>query len=220
MEVTKFPTPKGDLTTGAERLLYLAEVLENVVPLEKFALDQWVIGPCDQGVSTPHSWSVSERVQEELTDNKAQALLTGEPVAPCGFAGCAVGWACQVPEFTTRGLRLYTGRNTPVYIDGLQPEQDVLAHWPAVQAFFDLSISAAMQLFQLSHYTVDHAPEGTDPMDMEDADMVDHPTPQEVAARIRVLVAYNKKQGYGTGRGDPLRAIPRSMLPVWVGVQS
>ena len=57
----------------------------------------------------------------------------------CGTAACAVGWACAYPEFQAQGLRFMGASFQPVY-GGHQ-------HWGAVQAFFGVSGSTALWLF-------------------------------------------------------------------------
>ena len=99
-------------------------------------------------------------------------LLTWSRETPCGFAGCAVGWATQDPEFQAEGLVMGAvatwGLSTPVSV----PVFGQTAGWDAVQGFFGIGHGTALTLFDLTSY-----PE-------EDG----RPTPAQVAARIRGVV--------------------------------
>jgi hypothetical protein len=74
---------------------------------------------------------------------------------PCGTAGCAIGWATQIPEFYAAGLRLrlrirstdvrWSTNAAPVLVDGCD---EVYEHgFDAVQRFFDLPPRDAEFLF-------------------------------------------------------------------------
>jgi hypothetical protein len=60
----------------------------------------------------------------------------------CGTVGCAVGWACQVPELQEEGLHLKN--SIPIY-------QDRYA-WEAVLRFFNLNEDEAAYLFMPLSY--------------------------------------------------------------------
>jgi hypothetical protein len=94
------------------------------------------------------------------------------PTPDCGTAACACGWAGMLPEFNALGFRLvlvptHEGSDekavAPTY-------KDAAAGWASVQTFFELSYSQTYSLFEMYHY---RRPPG----------------PQQVAARIRKLVA-------------------------------
>jgi hypothetical protein len=193
------PRPAYDITTGAGRLMHLADVLDKV-PVDRFALDTWVMRPAFEGHTyTPHSWNVAHDVSSENREE-------GE----CGFAGCAVGWACTVPEFNALGLGIGVdgstnwGSSTPV------PSLDGSINWDAVEKFFNLTSAGAQQLFDITHW----AGPGVSPEEADDADIHFHPTPAEVAARIRAVVDWNVKNNPGPKQA----AAPLWRLPQWVGV--
>ncbi len=67
----------------------------------------------------------------------------------CGTVGCAVGHAASCPALEAEGLTL-----VPCKWDTRQgiPEWNGLENWPAVRAFFDLSVSDAENLFSPECY--------------------------------------------------------------------
>lgn len=90
----------------------------------------------------------------------------------CGAAGCACGWAAQIPEFKTLGLHL----------DASETESLVLAYgelygFRAAQDFFGFGLrTETYKLFDPSCYQTEDGAEY-------------NPTPHEVAERIRETVA-------------------------------
>jgi hypothetical protein len=111
----------------AQRLTALAALLATVPP-EKFDLEGW-------RMDKPGG---NECWQEKLTD----AMLLNPA---CGTCGCAVGWACAMPEFQQQGL---VWEKTPAFGEE--------RGWDAVSAFFDLSDDATQYLFSASHYEREH----------------------------------------------------------------
>lgn len=65
----------------------------------------------------------------------------------CGTAGCAMGHACQIPEFSATGLRLIE-KGDGDYI----PEFGRHAEYMAAAAFFDLEYMQAISLFSPDCY--------------------------------------------------------------------
>ena len=93
----------------------------------------------------------------------------------CGTAACAVGLACQIPEFNSLGLRLERTSwgglimaSEPVFADH--------TNWDAVRVFFGITLKEAFWLFSEEQYPDDDT------------------TAQEVAARIRTLLAEKRTQ--------------------------
>ena len=83
----------------------------------------------------------------------------------CGYAACAVGYACTLPELRAEGLTFTTAGgepNEPVYKDA--------TGWQAVRDFFDLDAIPADRLFDVNSYSYGA-------------------TPQDVAKRIRAYIA-------------------------------
>lgn len=116
------------------RLLRLAEFLDTLDPTQ-FNIRNWVTDP----------------------DGKC----AGDGAVPgCGYAGCAVGWACVLPEFVEAGLRLVDG--APRW--GNAPPED----------FFGITEDEFDYLFMSGMYE-DCAPEDV--------------TPKMVAERIREVWA-------------------------------
>lgn len=86
----------------------------------------------------------------------------------CRTAGCAIGHACQIPEFKKAGLELIrvSGYLIPAYGDFID--------WGAVAAFFDITGNEAESMFLPSRY-------------VRSKGRLIKPT--EVVTRIRALVA-------------------------------
>lgn len=61
----------------------------------------------------------------------------------CGTVGCAVGWACQIPEFKKEGLKL---------LNNCSPCYNSLTSWSGVASFFNLNMEEATYLFLGSAY--------------------------------------------------------------------
>ena len=138
------------------RLLLLADALEHRIPADKFDLADWR----NRGSYDPDR---DDRPRSYVTD---AALLHG-----CGTTGCAVGWACALPEFNAEGLTW--AECEPAY----QPEPDALifTHFEAVQRFFEIDHWGAHFLFLRSSYE-------------------DSAGPLDVAARIREFVANRRPE--------------------------
>lgn len=69
----------------------------------------------------------------------------------CGTTGCAIGWACYIPEFRDAGFKLvyYDDRFYPYPVYGGR------VGFHAVEAFFDLPYYDAQQLFDTPGYRTD-----------------------------------------------------------------
>ena len=114
-------------TLYKDRLTKLGDFLATVPP-ERFDLGNWR----NKGQGGRDS------------DIDDEALRTG-----CGTTGCAIGWACTIPEFKDAGLS-YIGY--PVLGDGLRGFQ-------AVEEFFGLSHMEAMYLFSSRRYKDNAGPD-------------------------------------------------------------
>ena len=115
-------------TLYKDRLIKLGDFLASV-PDDKFDLENWRNNG-EEGMDSDYS------VDDE-------DLKTG-----CGTTGCAVGWACTIPEFKEAGLS-YTG--VTVSYGGL-------VCWAAVQEFFGLSFMEAQYLFSNASYKANAGP--------------------------------------------------------------
>jgi hypothetical protein len=101
-----------------ERLTILANFLDTV-PVRKFNLESW------RDSDSPFS----NRSDEALLD------------PACGTTGCAIGYACAIPELKAEGL---SWQNTPQYKN--------YSGWIAVQKFFDISDEVSTALFTQFKY--------------------------------------------------------------------
>jgi hypothetical protein len=103
---------------NTKRLLILAAFLETV-PEHKFDLEDWR----DTGLERLTS---GERINGDYTTD--EKLLNNS----CGTTGCAIGWACTIPEFIEDGFTwdgsspLLTNSDTKLY------------EWFAVEEFFSI----------------------------------------------------------------------------------
>lgn len=92
----------------------------------------------------------------------------------CGTAACAVGTAAMHLDFNYQGLHMHCSNRALVpaydYGDGTAP----LKGWDAVEAFFDLSLGQAGDLFSAGAYS-SYASK-----------------PADVAARIRKFITRNQ----------------------------
>jgi hypothetical protein len=104
-----------------KRLLILANFLDTV-PEEKFNLESW-------------------RDCSPFSNRSDDALLD----TACGTTGCAVGWACVIPELKAEGL---SWQDNPQYMK--------YSSWLAVQRFFDISDEVSQVLFSDSKYSLHH----------------------------------------------------------------
>lgn len=112
----------------SDRLLTLAKRLDKV-PVKQFDMSYWGM-----------EWDPEAG---ETVD-----FAPADPTKECGFAGCAVGWACSIPEFIDAGFRLFQG--TPTYNPG---GFVVWQHFDAPVHFFDITEDQAHYLFGMSYYT-------------------------------------------------------------------
>ncbi|VTU32133.1 hypothetical protein H4CHR_02949 [Variovorax sp. PBS-H4] len=117
--------------THKKRLLMLANALETRIPADRFDLADWRLHAEGQ---------YEEERRRYVSDHE---LLHG-----CGFAGCAVGWACALPEFNEQGL--YWDGAMPAYQHG--PEGPLFGHFDAVNWFFGLKQEHSNLLFAAGSY--------------------------------------------------------------------
>jgi hypothetical protein len=134
------------------RLLLLADALEHRIPADKFDLAEW------RG-REDYDPDRDDRPGTYVTD---AALLHG-----CGTTGCAVGWACALPEFNAEGLT-WDGTMPAYHQPG--PLGLSFIHFEAVNRFFGICEEDSSYLFLSSSYD-------------------DPAGPLDVAARIREFVA-------------------------------
>ena len=110
------------------RLTKLLDFLAHV-PDERFDLSHWRNNSKDD---RPSYYAVDD-----------DALRTG-----CGTTGCAVGWACTIPEFKEAGLSYV---NSTINYGSLKSFQ-------AVAEFFGVSYTEAVYLFSQVSYKVNASP--------------------------------------------------------------
>lgn len=113
----------NSLKTGKERLAFLSKFLRNK-PFEAGTFDMSTFG----------------RYREE--DKKADPF-------ECGFAACAGGWACSIPEFKNLGLRIEpTMLDSNVYNIGFEGKWGM----NALMRFFDMDYQDCLRIFGILQY--------------------------------------------------------------------
>lgn len=119
-----------------ERLLKLADFLETV-PDEHFDIGSWRNG--------------------QVKDEPGAVTDTALVSHACGTTGCAVGWACAMPEFQAQGLGFDLNKGyfsntsgTPTFFCAETGE--TLRAWHAVRQFFDLKFWEDYHLFSGTRY--------------------------------------------------------------------
>jgi hypothetical protein len=120
---------------NTKRLLILAAFLETV-PEHKFDLMNWR----DTGLE---KLTLGERLSGDYMSN--EKLLNNS----CGTTGCAIGWACIIPEFIEDGFT-WSG-NCPILTD----HSKEWCGFDAVENFFSIDGSTASHLFEYTDYDYD-----------------------------------------------------------------
>jgi hypothetical protein len=118
---------------NTKRLLILAAFLETV-PEHKFDLSFW-------------RWSY-EIDENSVSLSELNASLSNESLISqsCGTTGCAIGWACTIPEFIEDGFTW--SRNYPL----LTNRDKEWCKWDAIQEFFSIDGNTAEYLFMDAYY--------------------------------------------------------------------
>ena len=115
-------------TLYKDRLITLGDFLVTV-PDERFDLESWRNNGQED---TFHDYDI---------DDEALKM-------DCGTTGCAVGWACTIPEFKEAGLSYV---NSTINYGSLKSFQ-------AVAEFFGVSYTEAVYLFSQVSYKVNASP--------------------------------------------------------------
>lgn len=71
------------------------------------------------------------------------------------LTGCAIGWACQLPEFQAQGLEYKEGYSQAPYFKGLWA-------FDAIMGFFDVDLAGAFHLFTVMGYEYNFLVKGPD----------------------------------------------------------
>lgn len=123
---------------GNRRLLKLANLLETV-PKESFKMTSWLRDLKSGAFGDQLS---PERVEELTIKTALGENTTVAPKLGCGFAACAIGWACSDRSFRRAGLRLKATRGyaQPVYDhpNKKQPYHQTYYDYQAIAEFFSL----------------------------------------------------------------------------------
>jgi hypothetical protein len=122
---------------NTKRLLILAAFLETV-PEHKFDLINWR----DTGIER---LTLKERLSGDYISN--EKLLNNS----CGTTGCAIGWACTIPEFIEDGFT-WSGR-WPLLTDS--SSKPLCTVWRAVEYFFSIDKVTSEYLFMDTSYDCD-----------------------------------------------------------------
>lgn len=166
---------------GNRRLLKLAAFLDTL-PKKDFNMKSWLR---DNKAHYEKDRLTSLRSSEVTVKTRSADATVVAPRADCGFAACAVGWACSDKSFRRAGLRLELsdhdwGYAQPTYYNASTGVRNT--GYEAIQTFFAMDddglwsngSQSADRLFGPSSYRSGVAP-------------------TEVAARIRKYVAEGYK---------------------------
>lgn len=127
------------------RLLKLADYLEKL-PRGAIKMDAWLT---DNKVGD--NYTTLERLNglAEVKKGRKVKLKAApvEEVRGCGFAACAVGWACTIPEFRKAGLRLEAKQESKHDSFAMWPKYNGLKGFEAAAKFFGIEPETAEYLF-------------------------------------------------------------------------
>lgn len=159
---------------GAQRLLILANFLDTL-PQGSVYMGGWL----------SDILKINERIRAGsaydpfgISDERLDLLGTGEKIRidrsaiECGFAACAVGWACSIPEFNEQGLHLSRAADecaVPTFAGAIS--------FAAVEDFFEIDFDVSDILFGYDSY----GDGGMEPTN-----------PSRVAARIRGYAMFGR----------------------------
>ena len=144
-----------------ERLLKLAEFL-STVPAAKFDMRTWRGGP-EQEAAAEADGDDCDVLTDELLQDTA-----------CGTTGCAVGWACVMPEFQAEGLYWDNCYGAPA-VAGFERFEHYRNAMEVPAKFFGISRGVADFLFMPKYYP-------------------DNVGPMEVARRIQAVTEMTPEQ--------------------------
>lgn len=130
-------------------LSILADFLDTV-PEEKFDLNHWIDEEPNTGEVMLHQLEIYEKLKDRS----------------CGTTGCAIGWACTIPEFVEAGLQYDPLMGQPF----LQDDPKIVS-FQAVAEVLGLDKEEVESLFLADNY-----PE-------------DEQSPKHVATKIRLFVS-------------------------------
>ena len=112
---------------NVERLKTLSKFLRTI-PRKLFKMDNWV--------TTEKPENVVNHIHKPTETE-------------CGFAACAMGWACQIKSFRRIGLKLTPGN---IFNEVLYPAFDSVTGFRAAERFFGLTCEESHALFHLWDY--------------------------------------------------------------------
>ena len=96
----------------------------------------------------PAQFDLRDWFLDYTKDQTLPAITTDNDPIYCGYAACAVGYACTLPELRAEGLAFTTAGGEPN-----EPVYNGATGWQAVRDFFDLTHDAAACLFDVNSYT-------------------------------------------------------------------
>lgn len=119
---------------NTRRLLTLADALETRIPADKFDLAYWR--------------SSNSNAFRDVTDDALRNT--------CCTTGCAVGWACALPEFNAEGLHWDVIEQQVAYTEvAFDSSKDGNYSWQSALQFFGLNEDEGTFLFLDTAYTDD-----------------------------------------------------------------
>ena len=162
------------------RLYNLADFLETL-PRNAIRMEGWLTDLKAGDEYDESSCTTIERLNglAKLNSDQTKVSLKAAPVKEiqeCGYAACAVGWACTMKENRRAGLKLvatsnaWDGRLDDDSMIGLQPTYKGEEGYEAVAKFFGIDVDVVDYLFGATAYSKYD------------------PSPAKVARRIRKVV--------------------------------
>lgn len=155
------------------RLLKLADYLEQL-PRGAIRMDAWLTDKRSDGLMPVERLSLVAQTEVSSTGRVKAKLNPAEPekLQSCGFAACAVGWACTIPEFAEAGLKLAARpKYSKEYDVTMVPKYNDLKGFGAVGKFFGIGLDTVEYLFDANSFGSSATPR-----------------PSTVARRIRKVV--------------------------------
>lgn len=139
---------------NTERLLMLATFLDQLPP-NALNMNHWW---SDLEQEECVGMTTVDRLPSPVLNDDGIVIQPPVPVTTardCGFAACAIGWACMMPEFHNFGLTLTDDQfdSTSGYV-GLAPSYRGYYGFPAISHFFSISVFEAQHLFSSNAYDI------------------------------------------------------------------
>lgn len=161
-----------NLANSNKRLLKLADYLEQL-PRGAINMEGWLTDKNRPNYTRVRTTVANLGNLAKVNGNKIELKATSvDKIRECGYAACAVGWACTIPSFKKAGLKLQSKVLNGIDDFRMVPKYKSYAGFDAAMSFFGVDQELATYLFESDAFG-DSA----------------KPRPSTVARRIRKVVA-------------------------------